>query len=210
MEGQKVYDFLNASDNIRLIFRPGQHHGFENIQVAYPARPRVQIGQLYFDVFDAAFARGQFRLEDFAPSLLHNFSWIEWADHTTIPTPPPTSSSLTDRVQCVVLDCACLDHPRWLLGDPVRLAWSPGGQYGLLDYVYIEQMLSEGTELLQEQDGVTRMAANFGQYVHGNLYYPSTANMTEEALPAIVWLHPLSYQVRTGLKSVACRLSGMA
>lgn len=51
--------------------------------------------------------------------------------------------------------------------------------------------------MLQTNGNVTRMGINFGKYVHGMLYYPAGADRRPSdapPLPAVVWLHPYSYQ----------------
>ena len=59
-------------------------------------------------------------------------------------------------------------------------------------------MLDEGPGVIGSYDNVTRMAINFGKYVHGMLYF-DTAQAQQAAakgssLPGVVWLHPYSYQ----------------
>ena len=106
MAGKTVYNFLNASDNIKLIWRFGEHHGMDNIQ-------------LYFDFFDAAFNRGGLTLsEDFPEKLIHTFDWEKWnASHAFIP-PPPLNFPPPMRVQ-------------YGLGNtPLALGLDPGGCYG--------------------------------------------------------------------------------
>ena len=70
MEGKKVYQFYNATDNIRIVWRDGQHHGFEDIQS-------------YFDWFDAAFARTA------AISIAANFPEVA-PQICSFPPPPGT------------------------------------------------------------------------------------------------------------------------
>jgi alpha-beta hydrolase superfamily lysophospholipase len=59
-------------------------------------------------------------------------------------------------------------------------------------------MLAEGTGLTTTYGGVTRMAINFGKYVHGMVYFSTSlarlAASSGSQLPGVVWLHPYSYQ----------------
>ncbi len=36
------------------------------------------------------------------------------------------------------------------------------------------------------------MGINFGNYIAGDLYFPTNADKTGAKLPAVVWLHPIS------------------
>jgi len=91
---QQVYSLLNASDALRITYRPGDHHGFLDVNV-------------YFDWYDAA-RRGD--THGFPESLLHAFSWQAWNSTATFDrTPPPEKAPLADRMA-------------WLLGeDPPRI-----------------------------------------------------------------------------------------
>eukprot|EP00730_Choanoeca_flexa_P003288 TRINITY_DN11354_c0_g2_i4.p1 TRINITY_DN11354_c0_g2~~TRINITY_DN11354_c0_g2_i4.p1 ORF type:complete len:805 (+),score=125.73 TRINITY_DN11354_c0_g2_i4:1735-4149(+) len=167
-EGKKVYARLGADSTIRIIWRSGQHFGFERIHS-------------YFDFFDSAFARPT--AGDLVPPtqrLFHNFAWSEWAKtHTKLDF--PSSGSDAEQVQ-------------WLLGQRIPLGWSPGGGYGALDYGYINAMFEAGTSTYESRDGVTQLSVNFGGYLHGTLYYPEGHSEADGPLPGVIWLHPYSYQ----------------
>ncbi|EDQ87230.1 uncharacterized protein MONBRDRAFT_27421 [Monosiga brevicollis MX1] len=167
-----VYALDNATDRLRIHYRDGQHHGFEEIQN-------------YFDFFDAAFQRSSLNASiatAFPELLFHNFSWASWSVGRK-PLAFPSHGSTTTQI-------------RWLLGETEEhpLPWSPGGGYGLDSLEYIEQMFGTGDELVQTEGNVTKMAVNFGPYLQGNLYYPKGADQDNTPRPAIIWLHPYSYQ----------------
>ena len=116
-EGKTVYSRLQAEDHLRIIWREGQHHGFERIQN-------------YFDWYDAVFQRQGQTIANFPEVLLHNFSWAAWAAGRSEP-PFPAQGTASEQIQ-------------WSLGTAPGLAWSPGGGYGTDDYAYIQQMFDEG------------------------------------------------------------------
>jgi pimeloyl-ACP methyl ester carboxylesterase len=191
-EGKTVYSRLQADENIRIIWRQGQHHGFERIQN-------------YFDWYDAVFQRQGQTMANFPEVFLHNFSWEVWAAGRTEP-PFPTQGTASEQIQ-------------WTLGQASGLAWSPGGGYGTDVYAYVQQMYDEGTwriqttsclhlvpsylisdlllsgiSLVDVEDGVNQLTVNFGNYIHGTVYYIKPSNADNPPMPAVVWLHPYSYQ----------------
>lgn len=95
---QRAYILLNAADHLRIKYRPGDHHGFDDIGT-------------YMDWFDAAFDAA--RTFDFPEQLLHNFNWTQWQATTPVPPPPTPTAPLEDRVN-------------WLLGQTVPQCFSGG------------------------------------------------------------------------------------
>jgi hypothetical protein len=86
LAGKAVYAFLNATERLRLIWRPGQHHGFEDMQ-------------LYFDWFDAALGLGPGSLADFEEVLIHHFDWEAWNRTTAFVAPPAQDAAREERVR---------------------------------------------------------------------------------------------------------------
>ncbi|EGD82443.1 hypothetical protein PTSG_03090 [Salpingoeca rosetta] len=172
---KKVYAFLNATDKLHVVWRQGQHHGFELIEN-------------YFDLFDTALGRGRLSPKDFPEVLLHTFDWAAWNATTPYQPPPPATAARRERIEYGLGRTSSLP----------AVAWSPGGEYGLLYFEYIQDMLREGTSLygVDPDTHVAHMAINFGAYVHGNIYW-DTKQMSpgdNKSHPAIVYLHPYSYQ----------------
>ncbi len=173
LAGLEVYDWLGADPYLRLQTRPGDHHGWED--------PRS-----YFDWFDAAFQYSGWYAASVRPppalaqwprdpGLFHNFSWAQWASvQPQPPARPAANASAAERVA-------------WGLGDapPSRAAWSPGGNYAFYPYV---DVLMEHTIMT----GTAFQTVNLGEYVSANLYW--AAGYSGGALPAVLWLHPASYQ----------------
>lgn len=182
-----IRQLLNASEMARIIHRPGDHHGFDDVNT-------------YFDWFDKAFERlttglplgwsgpagGDFPLTFLTPA---GFSWEQW-NKSVSPAPPIPSHSmpLTDRVE-------------WLLASEATDAptgFSPGATYAeeTLEFVYISDMLHHRAEL--DVDSILRQPLSFGDYVTGNAFFPKQhrvdlISMSNGGLPVIIWLHPYSY-----------------
>lgn len=56
-------------------------------------------------------------------------------------------------------------------------------------------MLEQGSGISGTFKGIQYMAVNFGRYMNGNIYFHESALNSSKPLPAVVWLHPYSYQV---------------
>jgi hypothetical protein len=60
--GREVYRMLGASDNLRIKYRPGQHHGYLDVDS-------------YFDWFNVAGNVTGFTTEMFPEALIQDFNW---------------------------------------------------------------------------------------------------------------------------------------
>lgn len=177
LAGREVYRFLGAADKLRIDWREGQHHGFEQLD-------------RYFDWFDIAFGRAPpgVNMSRFPEKLLHQFDWSAWSALAGGPVSPPRhgNGSFAAAIE-------------WSLGEAPAAGpgWSPGGAYGLLDFNYIEVMLNRGDASYPEQQAlpgnVTKIAINFGEYTYGHVYWKSNGSSGGNR-SAVIWLHPYSYQ----------------
>jgi dienelactone hydrolase len=194
-------DLLGAGDNVSMLYRPGDHHGYIDV----PG---------FFDFFGRAFAGaaggqkarsvalGGGALErPPAPSLLSSFvtpagfSWEAWhaATNASAGDAPPPTAKLTQRVA-------------WVLDAPV---FPPGGAVGALSVpdAYCEEA-NPGqyiTEMLRHNPGnrgdkryvnVSAVAFSFGGYVTATVYYDhALAALAAPAMaaPAAIWLHAYGY-----------------
>jgi hypothetical protein len=106
--GSAIYSSLGAADALRIFYRPGQHHGFLDVNA-------------YFDFFDAANGHSRFAGDDtlFPERLLHHFDWQHWRSiqQPIDVIPPKPSAPRADRVA-------------WGLGIPPDTFSSAGGHYG--------------------------------------------------------------------------------
>lgn len=161
----EVYSLLGADDKIRLIHRPGDHHGFDDVNT-------------YFDFFDAAFNRlhtdafplgwanggSGTGMAPFAQSFLTaaGFNLDVWnaSVGSAVPPPPPSSAPLAERVE-------------WLFGQSIA-GFSPGSSYSenADGFTYTDDLLDHGmTQQLLER-GMKRVPLAIGDYVTSNAYYP--------------------------------------
>lgn len=75
---------------------------------------------------------------------------------------------------------------RWGLGEgPARTSGTPG-EYGA-EPPYMTTLLNRASV----PNGLTKSKLNFGNAIAGDLYYPTEAERNG-AVPAVVWLHPIS------------------
>lgn len=87
MAAKPVFEFLNVPQHRKLIWRPGEHHGYDNIQ-------------LYFDFFDATLGRSRAGLDAFPEVLLHTFDWAAWNhSHAFVPPPSKATAPAVERIQ---------------------------------------------------------------------------------------------------------------
>eukprot|EP01051_Picozoa_sp_SAG22_P026025 SAG22_NODE_8002_length_692_cov_0.979764_1_plen_108_part_10 len=96
---------LGAAESLRIKYRPGQHHGFLDVDS-------------YFDWFNVAGKVPGFTSDMFPESLIQDFDWPRWA--AKLPAAlqkPPAGASRRDRIA-------------WGLGPPPATVGSPGGHYG--------------------------------------------------------------------------------
>lgn len=173
--GKKVYQFLGKEENIRIRWRPGEHHGYETID-------------MYFDWYDLNFNRipGKTINDMFPEVLYHTFNWTAWNTNprNVHSKPPAVTDPLPSRVS-------------WLTGltdQPVGLVLSPAGSYTVSFQPYMEEMLHRKNDLYTVIDGTAKMTISFGRGLIGDLYFPANKSAKSDPLTGIVWLHPYSYQ----------------
>ena len=169
LEGRKVYALLGHPDNLRVLYRTGQHG-----PVTEEQRRRNM------EWFDLSFGRGAAKQEDFPEELIHYFDWEAWkrgADGEELrrrfaPAEPVNDADRRARI-------------RWLLGEqPARLAGQERRDF----------ITREESEMMTHDrwraGGTSRTPVRFGAGVRGNLYF-KTKN--DKPAPAVIWLHPYSY-----------------
>lgn len=185
-ESAKVYALLDASQYPLNIYRPGQHHGFDDITT-------------YFDFFDHAFDRlssyGQAMertgVQTHA-SLLRwyrtyltaaGFDWDVFNSTSTFNrTPPNRSTPIAHRI-------------KWLLA----LGSDVGGELGTFSMGATYGEESEGSSYIPPMmghtvsSGLSQQAFSFGDYLNGEIYWRNVANQNDSPIPAVIWLHPYSY-----------------
>jgi dienelactone hydrolase len=75
---------------------------------------------------------------------------------------------------------------RWGLGEGPARATSAPGEYGA-EPPYVATLLNRASV----PNGLTKSKLNFGNAIAGDMYYP-TGSEKNGAVPAVIWLHPIS------------------
>ena len=189
MEVYKLFG-TKAEENLRVIHRPGDHHGFDDVST-------------YFDWFDYGFGRlsydfplswssqtqekvgtNPFPLTYLTPA---GFDWKTWysAFGSTTLAPPPPSSPVKDRV-------------RWLIQlENDNTVYSKGATYAEDSkdgqFRFPSVMMGEDYENWKEKYSISRQPLSFGNYVTGNLFWSTKSLEKDVPCPVVVWLHPYSY-----------------
>jgi len=82
LEGREVYRFLGKPENLRNMYRAGNHSSGPA-----PDNVTAKHRRQNLDWFDLSFGRGTARQSDFPEVLLHQFDWTAWKDLQS-PTSP--------------------------------------------------------------------------------------------------------------------------
>jgi dienelactone hydrolase len=177
LQGREVYSFLKKPENLRNIYRTGDHESGPPPDLITEAHRRQNL-----DWFDLAFRRGSAKQNEFPEVLLHQFDWEDWKRNQS-PTDlaPPfsavRSSDAKDRGNRI----------RWMLGQPPqKIEGGPRFHLRTEDELAIPSA---------ERDrwacpNTVRIPVSFGGNISGNVYYNPTV---VQPVPAVIWLHPYSY-----------------
>ncbi len=180
-----AFALLGAADGLNLRYRSGEH------------ATRAGDIEAYVDWLDWKFGRSKRPIAD-APIYPTYEDWQRASRERLRPREFPRRetgnvSSLAGTVPGT--DPSAWEAERddirrrleWLLGDAPPIARDPGGRYGAESHA--------NAVLLQRGDPPVRLvkeSLNFGNYLPGDLYYPTNVAGSERRLPAFVWLHPIS------------------
>jgi dienelactone hydrolase len=177
LEGRAVYRFLGKPENLRNIYRTGNHESGPA-----PDYVTAEHREQNLDWFDLSFGRGRARQDDFPEVLLHQFDWDAWKrkqspQDLAAPVSAAVADSDVDRRQRI----------EWMLGS-VPQEVDGAGEY----HVRAEDELGVPSSSRDRWAcaGAARMPVSFSGRIHGNLYY--NPDITQPA-PAVIWLHPFSY-----------------
>jgi len=167
---RRAYNLLSAPGAISLLYREGPHatdaHDIER----------------YMDWLDATFGRAGAALIS-APMFPTYSDWLKVSgEKINVGAYKPVSSE-TPRSSRE----ATLKAVRWMLGEEPPNPTGIPGAYGS-EPQYLSVMLGRNAVPF----GLARRSFNFGDYLAGNLYFPTNADRGGKKLPVIVWLHPIS------------------
>ncbi|WP_276256370.1 alpha/beta fold hydrolase [Halomontanus rarus] len=205
---ESVYDLLDAEENLALRYRHGRH-----------ARTTRDVHQI-LDFFDDAFGKGEY---DDPTRLYHDFSFEEWrrtaaaaqVDVSEFPERGLDDLLVGDDGNRIRTTESWADRKpeirqriRWCFGDrPPRASEPPETEFDVVrDGWGKPDYLDEVIGRPEPTDGVGKLwlshAHTHGERFDGDLYYPTSKadgdDRPEGELPAIVWLHPYSYNTGYG------------
>ena len=184
--GREVYRMLGAADALRIKYRPGQHHGFVDVDS-------------YFDWFNFAGGVAGFDAGMFPELLVQDFDWSKWSKGVPLALQkPPTGASRLEKIM-------------WSLGPEPTGILSPGGHYGeqceqgeTANGCFLAMMMTHG-RFSGRAHNISRAEVNFGEYISASVYFKCDSFQagTYELLgscahppanlPVVVWMQPLSY-----------------
>jgi len=145
LEGRKVYRLLGHPENLRVLYRTGQHtpvtdeHRRQNI-----------------DWFDLSFGRGTAKQRDFPEELLHAFDWRAWRTGLSNADVAPPGGPPRERIL-------------WALGQPPATIEGDGRHTFLSDAE--SKMMTHDRWAVKN---TARAPVSFGENVRGNVYYNPT------------------------------------
>jgi dienelactone hydrolase len=185
LAAQPVFQLLGAADRLHLRYRAGGH-------------PTIA-GDIegYLDWLDFQFGRSHRRADD-APRYPTYGDWQRASQERIQPgafpqrgfgelLSTPDGATLTNAAQWPDQRAELRERLEWLLGEAPAAAAEPGGSYGAESRPV--------ATLLNRSEPPTRLdkqSLSFGNYVPGDLYFPTNVVGTPRRLPVFVWLHPVS------------------
>jgi pimeloyl-ACP methyl ester carboxylesterase len=181
---RRVYELVGKGYDLNLRYRPGGHE------------TRAEDIEAYVDWLDSVFGRQNFPLPDCTifptyddwlkqqpepidPSIFatNGLGDLLELDGTAFKTTDPWLRK-RDRVRERIL---------WGLGNAPAFAESEPGSYGA-EAAHRSTLLGRANPPAD----IARRSINFGNYLSGDLYYPTNADRTGRKLPVVIWLHPIS------------------
>jgi len=182
---RRAYDLFERGNDLNLRYRPGGHE------------TRAEDIEAYIDWLDSVFGRKPFALPDCAIYPTYA-DWLRSRDEQINPATFPTNGLgplLADAAGDVIKTAdawikkrdSIRDRMLWALGQAPPFAESAPGAYGA-EANALATMLGRATV----PAGLAKRSFNFGNYVAGDLYFPTNADRSGAKLPTVVWLHPVS------------------
>ncbi|WP_137290768.1 alpha/beta fold hydrolase [Natronorubrum halophilum] len=198
-----VYDLLDATEDLAVRYRQGRH-----------ARATRDVHQV-LNFFDETFGIGEYE----APSRrYHDFSFEEWrrtaAEVDVTEFPKRDLDTLLKDEDGYAIDTvdswterkpAIRERICWSFGDRPPRASSPSESS--LDAVsrggkpdYLADVIGRPEPSAAVGKRWLSHSQTYGKRVDGDLYYPKTGDSDhpEGELPAVIWLHPYSYNTGYG------------
>jgi cephalosporin-C deacetylase-like acetyl esterase len=182
---RRAYDLFERGNDLNLRYRPGGHE------------TRAEDIEAYVDWLDSVFGRKPFGLPDCVVYPTYA-DWLRWSEEKIDPASFPTNglgpvladaagNEIKTAEAWVQKRDAIRERMLWALGQAPPFAESVPGAYGA-EANALATMLGRATV----PAGLSKRSLNFGNYVSGDLYFPTNADRGGSKLPVVVWLHPVS------------------
>lgn len=182
---RRAYDLYNKGVDLNLRYRAGGHE------------TRAEDIEAYIDWLDSVFGRKPFALPD-AVLFPTYADWVRENPETIDPLAFPTNGLgplLRDPAGEDIKTVEAWRKKRegirqevlWALGEAPPFAESEPGSYGA-ERPYQAALL----ERANVPSGLAKQSVNFGNYITGDLYFPTNADRGTKKLAAVIWLHPIS------------------
>lgn len=182
---RRVYDLYSKGGELNLRYRAGGHE------------TRAEDIEAYIDWLDSVFGRKEFALPD--AILFPTYTdWQQQNSETIDALAMPVGGLgplMRDPAGEEIKTAESWNKKRevirrevlWALGDAPPFAESDPGSYGA-ERPHQAAMLDRAAV----PAGLAKQAINFGNYVAGDLYFPTNTDRATQKLPAVIWLHPVS------------------
>jgi cephalosporin-C deacetylase-like acetyl esterase len=182
---RRVYELLENGRDLNLRYRPGGHE------------TRGGDIEAYVDWLDSVFGRGNFSLPDCVIFPTYD-DWLQSSGDVIDPTAFATNglgelladaegSPITTIDPWLRKREAIRERILWALGEAPPFAESEPGSYGA-EKRHLATLLGRSAA----PEGLAKRSINFGNYIAGDLYFPTNAESSGRKLPGVIWLHPVS------------------
>jgi len=182
---RRAYELLGKGGELYLRYRPGGHP------------TRAEDIEVYLDWLDAVFGRAPFTFPDAATFPTYDL-WRKVSEEKWDPKNFPArdlqdllqttnQTRITTPVQWLEKKGQIRGRILWGLGDAPPFAEARLGKYGS-EAAPLANLLGRD----RVPAGLQKQSVNFGNYIAGDLYFPTNADKTGKKLPAVIWLHPVS------------------
>jgi pimeloyl-ACP methyl ester carboxylesterase len=175
---QQVYALYGAQENLRILWRQGNHETWTTII------------ERYLDWCDTHFGRAQ---HAFGERMIYPFDWERWQAVSSTAVNPldfPTRALDADtrtatQASWQATQKTLRKQVNWMLGDPPPGLSAPLGTYGE-EPPHIAALMYRASA----GAGIEKQQVVFGEYLCGDVYLPAGAREAGKKLPAVLWLHP--------------------
>ena len=182
---RRAWELFEHKEDLNLMYRPGGHE------------TRAEDIESYLDWLDSVFKRGSYPLPDAALFPTYT-AWQKSSGQEIDPEDYPVAgisnllrnpigTPIATRGEWEKKRDSIREHVLWGMGQAPPFSPSEPGDYGA-ERPHLATMLGRNSV----PAGIARRGLNFGNYVAGDLYFPTNADKAGKRLPVIIWLHPIS------------------